>query len=123
PEIGALAGKRRPDFTIRDESVRNAHGGRDDSTNHAPSETNSANIEDDRARGARHVDSVDRDGPARRLRGERSKVMLPDEQGGRPAQSREGQIPEEVVSIPSLNGVSRMERFGHIGRSPGPHIA
>src|SRR2546422_4737208 len=93
-----------------------------DSSYHATSKRPRADVEEDDGRRARHRNLVDRQRGFQRIRGEGSKVMLPDEQRARPSQGRERKVVKNMVAIPALQRMPRMKRGGYSRGGPRPHI-
>src|SRR3989442_10355341 len=93
-----------------------------DSSYHATSKRPRADVEEDDGRRARHRNLVDRQRGFQRIRGEGSKVVLPDEQRARPSQGRERKVVKNMVAIPALQRMPRMKRGGYGRGGPRPHI-
>src|SRR2546426_12051298 len=89
-----------------------------DSSYHATSKRPRADVEEDDGRRARHRNFVDRQRGFQRIRGEGSKVVLPDEQRARPSQGGERKVVKNMVAIPALQRMPRMKRGGSCPRGP-----
>src|SRR3989454_8527680 len=94
-----------------------------DSSYHATSKRPRADVEEDDGRRARHRNLVDRQRGFQRIRGEGSKVVLPDEQRARSSQAGERKVVKNMVAIPALQRMPRMKRGGYGRGGPRPHIA
>src|SRR3989454_3158954 len=93
-----------------------------DSSYHATSKRPRADVEEGDGRRVPHRNLVDRQRGFQRIRGEGSKVMLPNEQRARPSQGRKRKSVKMMVAIPALQRSALMKRGGYGRGGPRPHI-